>query len=170
MLEFFQVPKKRVKYIIENIDAIQQKLDAKIEILYNSIKIESNNPIAFLYIKAIARGFNIQDADFLLNSDYSLYIIDLDEYFNTENRISVMKGRIIGRNGSIKSYLEQITDSKICIYGNTVSIIAPFYSIEVIKSALTMIINGAKHSSVLNYLSKAKQRIMYEKLNAMRNL
>ncbi len=173
MVEFVKVPKKRVNAIKKQQESIEKKIGAKLEFDENNVKIipgEGDIYTAKLYIQAMGRGFSSQDADLLLNPDYSLMIVDLEDHFNTKNRIHVMKGRIIGRKGSVKLELERATDSKIAISGNTVAAIVPFYSVGSLREALSMLLGGAKHSTVFNFLSKAKQKINLEKMSGFKRL
>ncbi|NPA22334.1 MAG: hypothetical protein GXN92_02010 [Candidatus Micrarchaeota archaeon] len=174
MVEYVKVPKKRVKAIKDAQESIEKKLKVKLSFEDNNIRIDPGEEgdlyTATLYVQAMGRGFSPKEADLLLNPDYSLTVIDLQDHFNTKNRIHVMKGRIIGRKGSMKLELERATDSKISVYGNTVAIIAPFYGLPKLREALNMLLGGAKHSTVFNYLSKARQMINRDKLAGFKRL
>jgi rRNA processing protein Krr1/Pno1 len=50
------------------------------------------------------------------------------------------------------------------VYGHTVSIIAPSDSIEYAKEAISKIMEGAPHTTVLNYLHRAKDRLLATRL------
>lgn len=164
MEESILIPKVRVEYF--------KKIRDRLESIGISVKLDDNRVIynsndmyfAKMLLTAIARGFDLEQASLLKNPNYSLYIVDLDEFFNTQNRIRVIKGRVIGREGSIKAAIEQATDSKISVFYNTISVIAPYYSYNYILRAINMLINGSKHASVLNFLSKVKDIIRFERL------
>ncbi|MCS7122608.1 MAG: hypothetical protein NZ908_01475 [Candidatus Micrarchaeota archaeon] len=159
------IPKSRVTYFRDIIDDLEREAGIKINIDGNVVRFESEDLYtAKMIILAIARGFDLNTALVLKNLDYSIYIIDLKDYFNTNNRIKVIKGRIIGTNGSIKKQLEDITDSYISIYNNTVSVIAPYYSYEYVVKAINMILQGSKHSTVLNFLSRIRDIIKLRRL------
>ncbi|MEM4385603.1 MAG: hypothetical protein QXD03_03550, partial [Candidatus Anstonellales archaeon] len=66
--------------------------------------------------------------------------------------------------GSIRETIESITESYISIFNNTVAVIAPSYSYDYVLKAINMILAGSKHSSVLNFLSRAKEMIRLSKL------
>lgn len=159
------IPRARASYFREILRDLERRAGIRAELEENVVRFESNDPyVAKMIILAIARGFDLNTALYLRNMDYSLYIIDLKDYFNTNNRIKVMKGRIIGTDGSIRKQLEEMTESYIAIYNNTVSVIAPYYSYEYVIKAINMILQGSKHSTVLSFLSKIRDVIRLRKL------
>jgi KH domain-containing protein len=166
MKEIILVPTRRFKYMLAKKEQLED-LPIRLE-KPNSVVVETEDPEAFFktkdIVKAIARGFSIATAKTLLNPDYMLMIIDLEDFLNTPNAIRRIKARIIGREGSIKLEIQRATDSLISVHGNTVAIIAPFYSIYYAKTAVEKIIHGAKHSSVLNYLARVREELMYTKM------
>jgi ribosomal RNA assembly protein len=115
-------------------------------------------------VKAIGRGFTPQKAMNLIHDDYHLIIIDLEEYVgsskNTQNRV---KGRIIGRGGKARALIEQITGCNLSIYGSTISLIGPFYSLPFAREAIMMLIKGAFHKTVWNYLYAFRRQLRKEK-------
>ena len=115
-------------------------------------------------VKAIGRGFTPETALKLLGHDYGLYVIPLKELISSENAIARIKGRIIGEKGRIKGQIEDATDSYLSIYGNTVAIISRIDTMEYAKEAVGMLIDGARHSTVLAFLSKSKREIMESRL------
>lgn len=166
-----KVPEERVGVFIGKKGKTKRKLEellgVKLIVKKNEVHILGdalNVYRAFPVIKAIARGFSPENAEALRNEEMQLEIIDLKEFFNTRNAIVRIKGRIIGRKGKIREELERLTDSKISVYGHTVAVIAPYYLMPYIKEALSMIIRGAKHSTVFNFLRKAKAEMTYLRL------
>lgn len=104
-------------------------------------------------IKAIGRGFNPKRAMFLANENFDLGIIDLEEYVGTStNAQDRVKGRIIGREGKSRLLIEELTETQISIYGNTVSIIGHIEALPAAKDAVIMLIRGSFHKTVWNYL------------------
>jgi ribosomal RNA assembly protein len=115
-------------------------------------------------IRAVGRGFEGRIALKILKEGYNFHLINLREYANTENGIRRIKARIIGKDGRIKSEIENATDSYISLYGHTVGIIGPIDSIEIAIQAINMIIEGAMHSTVLNYLAKERRNLMLSRM------
>ncbi|MEM2974009.1 MAG: RNA-processing protein, partial [Candidatus Micrarchaeia archaeon] len=67
--------------------------------------------------------------------------------------------RVIGTKGKIKSTIEEISDTNISVYGNTIGIIGKVGSADLAETAVSMILNGASHGSVFNMLRKARQKM-----------
>jgi len=90
---------------------------------------------------------------FLANENFDLGIIDLEEYVGTStNAQDRVKGRIIGREGKSRLLIEELTETQISIYGNTVSIIGNIEALPAAKEAVIMLIKGSFHKTVWNYL------------------
>ncbi|EQD33033.1 KH domain protein, archaea, partial [mine drainage metagenome] len=115
-------------------------------------------------IQAIARGFSPEKAFLLYEEDYSLYIISLREFAKPgSHRISEIKGRLIGRNGRTRQIIEEMTVTHLSIYGDTVSIIGDYISIEYGKEAVMRLIAGSKQRTVYQYLEKQIGNIKLKK-------
>ncbi|MGB9719104.1 MAG: KH domain-containing protein [Candidatus Anstonellales archaeon] len=115
-------------------------------------------------VRAVGRGFEAMVALKILREGYHFHIINLKDYANTENAMKRIKGRIIGEEGKIKTEIENAADSYISVYGHTVGIIGPMDSIQIAIEAIGMIIDGAMHSTVLNYLAKARRDLMLSRM------
>jgi ribosomal RNA assembly protein len=59
--------------------------------------------------------------------------------------------------------LEELTDCMISVYGGTVSIIGPIEKILITREAVLMLINGAFHKTVWNYLYAYRRKIRKER-------
>jgi len=104
-------------------------------------------------VKAIGRGFSPQRAEILANEDYNLHIIDLAEYGGTsKNAEARLKGRIIGKNGRSRELIEELTETRISVYGGTIAYIGSPEGLEAAREALMMLIKGSFHKTVWNYL------------------
>jgi len=150
-----------VKKAIEKECDVELKIakDGEVEIIGDSIKSFFAKDV----VKAIGRGFLPEEALKLLKENYQFYLIDLGDHVNKKGIIRI-KGRVIGKEGKMKKEIETATESYVSVYGDTVGIISNIDTIEQAKEAVFMIINGAQHYSVYNYLAKAKREIMAERL------
>lgn len=104
-------------------------------------------------VKAIGRGFSPQRAEILSKEDYDLHIIDLGDYVgNSKNAVARVKGRIIGKNGRSRELIEEITETRISVYGGTVAYIGNPEGLEAAREAMMKLIKGSYHKTVWNYL------------------
>ncbi|MGC8651635.1 MAG: KH domain-containing protein [Candidatus Micrarchaeia archaeon] len=94
---------------------------------------------------AFGRGFDIGTACMLAHEDFYFSLIDLEQYFGSENRIHQVKARIIGENGKVKMTIERVSNAKMSVYGNTVCFIGTHEGISEAKAAVDALIAGESH-------------------------
>ncbi|MBI5047247.1 RNA-processing protein [Candidatus Micrarchaeota archaeon] len=168
MTEVLKIPIERVSTLVgdkgKTKKSIEKKCNVELDIDSDGdVEINGESTDTFFakdIVKAIGRGFEPKQAMKLADQDYNLYVIALKEILPNENAITRMKGRVIGEKGKMKYEIESATDSIVCIYGNTVSIISKIDSMEYAKESIAMLLDGAPHTTVLNYLAKARREIM----------
>ncbi len=126
--------------------------------------VQSENPIlawkARDIVRAIARGFSPKNALTLIDEDMMLLVISLREVVGTSpNQLKRVSGRIIGENGRTRRAIEQITGTKVTIYGRTVSIIGMNPGLDYARRAIDMLISGAPHSAVYSRLERMRREM-----------
>jgi len=166
-IEAVRVGSKRIKIIEDNKKELEKLLSVSLNFEDNTVIINGeaeNVYFALPVIKAIARGFSLKDAEKLTSQDYVLEIIDLKYYCKTINCIKRLKSRVIGKDGKIKMKIQETTQSIISVYGHTVSFISPYYTAQYVREGIEMLLNGSKHSTLLRYLAKVKDKILYAQL------
>jgi ribosomal RNA assembly protein len=174
MSEFVKIPAERVRILLGEGGAARKKIEKKCNVGLNvdpdgEVEIIGEAEDIFFardVIKAVGRGFSPDTSLKLLTHDYGIYIVPLKDFVTSENAVARVKGRVIGEKGRIKSQIEEATDSYLSIYGNTIAIISRTDTMEYAKEAVGMIIDGARLTSVLGYLSKAKREILESRLRA----
>jgi len=123
----------------------------------NSVIIEGEGIDLFQaknIVKAIGRGFSPERAFRLLNEEESLEIIELSRF--SDKKIKVIKSRLIGTKGKTRRAIEEFSGCSVSVYGKTVCIIGKYDQMNIAREAIKMIIRGAKHSKVYNFLQQAK--------------
>jgi ribosomal RNA assembly protein len=150
-------PKGKAKRRIENFFGVTIEIESEsgsVEITLNP----GNRDITAIFtvrnvVKAIGRGFSPQRAEILAKEDFDLHIIDLNEFVGeSKNAIARVKGRIIGKNGRSRELIEELTETRISVYGGTVAYIGNPEGLEAAREALMMLIKGSFHKTVYNYL------------------
>jgi ribosomal RNA assembly protein len=175
--EEVKIPQERIGVVIGRKGKTKKRLEKianvkiKVDSRSGNVTIrgtEETDPITFYrmskVIKAIGRGFDPDTALKLLRDDYYLRIINLREHLG-RNAIQRQKARIIGTGGSARKKLEALTDTDIRVYGDTVSIIGDYESVEMATRAIERLaIQGSPHSVVFRDLEINRRKKKTEKL------
>ena len=159
MRDFIKIPQEREESLKKN-----EKIKEKIENLTNTklgfdegVSIEGESFDVYQtkqVLKAFGRGFDVDDCLYLLDDEYGLVIINLSEFTKSKERMTTLKGRIIGTGGKTKKYIEKYIDVKTCIFGKTVGIIGKWDNINIAKEAIMKIIQGCNHHTLYRWLEK----------------
>ncbi|MBI5227719.1 RNA-processing protein [Candidatus Micrarchaeota archaeon] len=172
MIEIVRIPTERIGVLIGEKGATKAVIEKKCNVRLNideegDVEIDGESTETFFakdVVKAMGRGFTPHEALKLIEHDYNLYIIQLKELIGSDKAIIRLKGRVIGENGRMKGDIESATESIVCIYGNTIGIIARIDTMDRAKEAIMMLLDGAPHAVVINYLAKARREIMESRL------
>lgn len=149
------VPEKRAKLL--KMEDIKDKIkDIELELKDNTLILRGEDSIKVykysIVFKAFGRGFDLDTCLLLLKDDYTFDLISLESYSKSRNRQIVLKGRVIGKGGKIKKFIEERTNTKISMFGKTIGIIGKYYDVNKARRALEMLLEGAKHSTVIYFL------------------
>jgi ribosomal RNA assembly protein len=139
-----------VKKKIEDLTRTSLKIGEGIEISGEALDVIKAKEI----IRAIGRGFTPEESLKLLDEEYSLSVIELNE--KTENSRRRIFSRIIGRGGSTRRIIEQSTGTSISVDGKTISIIGKWNMVEKAHKAVELLISGSKHAYVYKLLKELK--------------
>jgi ribosomal RNA assembly protein len=167
LLDNIKIPKERIAVVIGKNGAVKKKIE---QLTGMALSVESATGNVFFeqtgkkqadflsalnIVKAIGRGFSPENAFLLLDEENFLQIIDLTEFGKTKKRLSSRRGRVIGTEGKIRKRIEDETETKISIFGKTISIIGKIENIEIAKKAVEMIVQGARHTSVFDFIRES---------------
>ena len=175
---FIRIPADRIGVLIGSGGRIKKRVEAtfQVDLLIDgetgNVEIKTRpdqTDVSVLFvaknlIQAIGRGFSPKNAFSLMNEDYDIIIIDLEDYVgNNKNAQNRVKGRIIGKEGKSRAMIEELTECLVSVYGGTVGIIGPYEVLGVAKEAVEMLINGSFHKTVWNHLYAYRRKIKKEK-------
>lgn len=177
---FIRIPKDRIGALIgpegKTKKYIEEKLSVELQIESDAGGVtitlgeKAEDPSLLFKAKdvvtAIGRGFSPEHAFRLIrNEDFMLDIIDLRAIFGrSESDIRRVKGRIIGMEGKTRKIIEELTDTNICVYGHTVSIIGDIEQVQAAREAIQMLINGSPHNIVYKVLHRKRRELKKKKL------
>jgi ribosomal RNA assembly protein len=151
----------RVKGRVEELTNVQLEVSPDGVVTISAVP-EAGDPVlawkARDIIRAMARGFSPSNALTLVDEDSRLLIISLrDSVGSSPDQLKRVAGRIIGERGRTRRAVEQITETKISVYGHTVSIIGTDPGIEYAARAVNMLIEGLPHANVYKYLENMRR-------------
>ena len=169
------IPEDRIGVLIGKEGEVKERIEKetgcklKISSKTGVVKIECEDPIGFLraqdVIKAIAYGFNPDIAMKLLQDEFIvLEIIDLTGYVSPKH-LERVKGRIIGKEGKMRKFIEDTLDVNVSVYGKTVAIIGDAESVAAAREAILMLVEGAQHSTVQRFLERKRREIKMRSLD-----
>ena len=110
-------------------------------------------------IVAIGRGLAPKRAVQLIRDEVSLKMYDIREWVGRQpNQTRRMRSRLIGRNGRIRSLIEEISRCEMAIYGSTVLVIGDEDGLALAAPAIEGILRGSEHSTILHGLEQDRKR------------
>jgi len=153
-----QIKTKTKFQIQKNKQLLEKKLKVRLEIKKNNLEIKG--PALEQYeaenvLRAINIGFPIKTALLLTNPEFIFEELNIKSINRKQNPSSI-KSRIIGTKGKVLKTLEEISDCKIILKDNTLSIIGHADNIKQTTQALVSLIKGSKISNVYKILEKAQ--------------
>jgi ribosomal RNA assembly protein len=172
--EFVKIPKSRIAVLIgekgKTKKTVEKKTNCRIEIDSEEGEIEitakPQNAASFYsalnIIKAIGRGFSPERAFLLMEHNNGLEIVSITDWVKGEKELATKRGRIIGKNGRAREEIEQKTDCFIAVQGKTIAIIGEFENLSKAKQAIEMLLDGARHQKVFEFLNRNKQQERFE--------
>jgi len=172
-MKYLKIPLDRIGVLIghngETKKDLEDNFKIKLDIDSKSGEIEIDehelkDPLLLVnlenIIKAIGRGFSPQNASRLKEENTDFFTFDLYDYVGKKNaQVRRLKSRVIGREGKTKHVLEELTDSKISVYGHTVSIISDIIKMNILKKSVDMLLTGSKHATVYRFVENQMKEL-----------
>jgi ribosomal RNA assembly protein len=164
-MEQLKIPKQRIPRLVGTKGATKRKIQ---KLTNTKIKVNSEDGDVFIegeainqfnclnIIKAIGRGFNPDIALKLLNEDYTLEIVPIEEFSRNKRDLIRIRSRLIGTEGKARTNIETMTDTNIVIYGKTVGIIGKVVDVMLARQGIINLLQGSKHGNVYSYIEKQK--------------
>ncbi len=165
-LEEFTIPKDRVAVAIGEKGAVKKTVEESthtkiiIDSKNGDVEIEGEDAVKVLtasnVVRAIGRGFSPEHALKLLGDEYYFELVHLPEIVGKNwKALQSKRGRIIGKEGKIRQQIEQDTHTFVSVYGKTIGVIGKVNDVQKAMEAIHMLLKGAQHQTVLNYLRQS---------------
>ncbi|HHQ44984.1 MAG TPA: RNA-processing protein [Candidatus Altiarchaeales archaeon] len=158
-MQSIQIPEERVAVLLGEKGATKRRIEkeTKTKITVEEGFVEAvGDPIgemtAIGVIHAIGRGFSPHNALRLLNEDNTLILISVTDFANTKSSLERLRGRVIGEDGKTRKTIENMTRTRISVYGKTVGVIGSYENVEEARNAIEMLLSGSKHTTVYRNL------------------
>ena len=165
-LEEFAIPKDRVAVVIGEKGATKKAVEesTKTKIIIDSkngdVEVEGEDAARVMtaanVVRAIGRGFSPEHALKLLDDDYYFELVHLPELVGKNwKALQSKRGRVIGKEGKIREQIEKDTNTFVSVYGKTIGVIGKANDVQKALEAVHMLLKGAQHQTVLNYLRQS---------------
>ncbi len=164
-----RIPRDRVAALIGKLGKEKRELEKAMRVKIDvdssdgEVVILGSDPLSLFATKeiihAIGRGFNPDIARLLEKQDYGLEVINILDYAKTKNNMLRLKGRVIGEEGKSRHKLEALTDTHICVYGKTISILGRVEDIPLARKAIETLLAGRRHGNVYSWVEKRRKEI-----------
>ena len=160
ILETLLVPNDRIRVVMDRKtkEAIEKDLGVKISFNENLVEINGEGIELFRakdVVKAIGRGFSPLKAFRLFDDEENLEVVEIT---GKENKIKIIRSRMIGTNGKTRRLIEKFSGCSISVYGKTISMIGKYEQISIAREAVDMILRGSKHSKVYGFLQQSSPK------------
>jgi ribosomal RNA assembly protein len=67
-------------------------------------------------------------------------------------------------NGKTRQIIEELTETNVAVFGDTVSIIGEIEEAQVAREAIQMLVKGSMHSTVYRFLHRKRRDLKKKKL------
>lgn len=162
-----KIPQERVAVLIGEKGETKKEIEDQTKTQLNiskegDITITGKNALLLFVareiVRAIARGFNPKTALLLLQTDYTLEVVDLKDFAGkSKSDLIRLRGRVIGKAGKVRTEIERLTNTFISVYGKTVAIIGETADVFNASQAITMLLKGSMHRTAYRFLERKKK-------------
>jgi len=163
-----KIPHERVAVLIGKSGEVKKRLEQKMKV---KIDVDSEEGDVFIsgedslavfevvnVVKAVARGFNPEIAELLLNEEYNFDLINISDFSGRSKKTAMrLKGRVIGQEGKARKMIETMTNTSISVYGKTIGIIGRVEDVSMSRQAVEMLLEGAPHGNVYKWLEDKRR-------------
>ena len=180
-MQYLRLPKERVGVIIGRKGETKQEIEDRSGVLVDvdsttgEVTLETEkakDPVLALkvidVVKAIGRGFSPERAFRLFDEDVYLRGFDIRDYAGKNPKhVRRLRARLIGSKGKTRRVLEELTNTEISIYGNTIYIIGSLEELGIAETATDMLLSGSEHAAVYRFLEGRRRGLKISRLDSI---
>lgn len=168
-----KIPKERVAVLLGTKGSMKKKIEKSLDIRLNvdseegDVVLQGEDSLSLMtgqnIVKAIGRGFNPEIAIELLDEENCLELINIDDYSgDSKDKIIRLRARVIGTGGKARTTIEELTGTKIVVYGKTIGMIGNYEGVALARKAFESLLGGSRHTTVYIWLEKHRKDIRYK--------
>lgn len=164
-----KIPKSRIAVLIGKKGATKKEIEevcnTKIDVDSESgeIIVEGEDALKLYACKeiitAIGRGFNPEFARLLLKPDYSMELIEINDFAGSKNSQMRLKGRVIGQEGKSRKFIEELTGTFMVVQGKTICIVGEVQRVLYAKRAVEQLLKGGSHKNTYRWLENMMKEL-----------
>ena len=84
--------------------------------------------------------------------------VNIGDYMKSKDAsMQRLRGRVIGKEGKSRKYIEEMTETHISVYGKTIGIIGETEDASIARQAIENLLKGSQHNSVYHWLEKKRK-------------
>ena len=168
-----KIPKDRIAVLLGTKGEVKKKIEHSLDVKLTidsaegDVLIKGQDGLGLMtaqnIVKAIGRGFNPSLALELLNESNYLELIDIGTFSrNAKKDLIRLKSRAIGTGGKARKTIEDLTDTKMVVYGSTIGILGTYEDVDLARKAVESLLSGNRHATVYARLEKQRKNKIME--------
>lgn len=171
-MEYVRIPRSRVGVLIGRKGEIKKEIEERlgVKLTVNAeegvVTVENVGSDVLAewkgrdIIRAVGRGLNPRKALRLCSDEYVLELVHLPDIVGrSEKALKRQKGRIIGRDGRTRKYIEEMTRARVAVSGKSVAVLGTPDEVAVAKKAVIMLAEGIPHGVVYRVLQSRARKL-----------
>ncbi len=180
-MEYVRIPRNRVAVLIGRGGEVRKEIEGRLQVRLNidaeegvvTVENQGEDVLAEWkardIIRAVGKGINPNKAMLLCSDEYALDIIELEDLVGRSKKALLrQKGRIIGRQGKTREYIEEMTRASLSVFGKGVAIVGTLDEVQVAREAVIMLASGMPHSVVYKFLQRKVQELKEKRISLWR--
>ncbi len=180
-MHFLKIPKDRVGVLIGKKGEVKQTIEDRTGVILDidsgtgDVTLDpekAKDPVMILkvtdIVKAIARGYSPERAYKLFEENMYLREFDIREYTGKNPKhIRRLRARLIGSKGKTRRIIEELSNTEISIFGNTIFIIGGSLELGIAEIAVDMLLSGSEHATVYRFLEGKRRDLKLSRMDSI---